>query len=187
LWSDPKQEGQSIPPAGSPAPGYPNPTSPYPAYADPANAGYQAGTYQPGGYQAGGHPSGGYQPGGYAAPPGYLQPYGYLAAPPERKNNGLAIAALVVSCVGVLGLCVYGLGGCIGAIGAILGHVARRQIRERGEGGDGMALAGVIVGWIATGLFVLAGISWGIFIWYFAGHPDKFESTSTTFIQLMVG
>jgi hypothetical protein len=40
-------------------------------------------------------------------------------------------------------------------VGAILGHIARRQIRERGEGGDGLALAGIIVGWILTGLLVL--------------------------------
>jgi hypothetical protein len=98
----------------------------------------------------------------------------------------LAIAALVVSCVGVLGLCPYGLGGWIGAIGAILGHVARRQIRERGDAGAGMALAGIIVGWIATGLFVLAGIGWGFFIWYAVNHSDEFDSTSTV-IQLMVG
>jgi hypothetical protein len=37
----------------------------------------------------------------------------------------------------------------------VLGLVARRQIRETGEEGDGMALAGVIVGGIATALFVL--------------------------------
>jgi hypothetical protein len=98
----------------------------------------------------------------------------------------LAIAALVVSCVGVLGLCPYGLGGWIGAIGAILGHVGRRQIRERGEAGAGMALAGIIIGWTTTGLFVLAGIGWGIFIWYVVQHPDKFDSTSTV-IQLVVG
>ena len=37
----------------------------------------------------------------------------------------------------------------------VLGLVARRQIRETGEQGDGMALAGVIVGGISIGLFVL--------------------------------
>jgi hypothetical protein len=116
--------------------------------------------------------------------PVYPAPYPYMA-PPGRSTNGMAIAALVVSCVGVLGLCAYGLGGWIGAIGAILGHVGRRQIRERGQGGDGMALAGIIVGWIATGLFVLAGIGWGIFIWWAVNHPDEFDDT-TTLIRLMV-
>jgi hypothetical protein len=118
--------------------------------------------------------------------PAYPAPYGYVAVQPKPPTNGLAIAALVVSCVGVLGLCAYGLGGWIGAIGAILGHVSRGQIRERGDSGGGMALAGVIAGWIATGLFVLAGIGWGIAIWYIANHPDEFDS-SNAFIQLMAG
>jgi hypothetical protein len=229
-WSRPQPEGESSPPAGSPAPGYPDPSSPYPPYADPANGGYPGtpappaggypgtpapttggypgtpapttggypgtpapttGGYPPGiptagGYQAGGYQAGGYPPAGYGTAPSYPQPYGYMAVPPRRPNNGLAIAALVVSCVGVLGLCAYGLGGWIGAIGAILGHVARRQIRERGDGGDGMALAGVIVGWVATGLFVLAAIGWGIGIWYAASHSNDTDSAST-FIRLMVG
>lgn len=131
------------------------------------------------------HPS---SPGQHPYPgvPGYPPPYPYLPVQPSPPTNGLAIAALVVACVGVLGLCAYGLGGWIGAIGAILGHVARRQINERGDRGEGMALAGVIVGWVATGLFVLAGIGWGIFIWYVATHPEEFES-GTAFMQLMVG
>lgn len=90
-----------------------------------------------------------------AAPPGFNYGYGYGYPVPGPKTNGLSIASMVVAIVGMLGLSCYGFGGLIGAVGAILGHVARRQIRERGESGDGMALAGVIVGWIATALGVL--------------------------------
>jgi hypothetical protein len=36
-----------------------------------------------------------------------------------------------------------------------MGHVARKQIRERGEQGDGFALAGIIIGWVITGFWVL--------------------------------
>jgi hypothetical protein len=98
--------------------------------------------------------------------PGYLPPYGYVVAPPSRPTNGMAIAAMVVSIVGAIGLCAYGLGGFIGAIGAILGHVSRRQIRRTGHGGDGMALAGIIVGWIATALFIIAvAVIAGLIIW----------------------
>ncbi|MEE6259458.1 DUF4190 domain-containing protein [Plantactinospora sonchi] len=93
---------------------------------------------------------------GYPAPPGYPVPgYPFVAAP---ATNGMAIAALVVSIVGMLGICAYGLGGYLGIVGAILGHVSRKQIRERGEGGDGLAMAGLIVGWIAGGIAVLATI-----------------------------
>jgi hypothetical protein len=125
-WSDPSWPSQ---PGQPPQPGY-DPKSPY---GDPAapTSGPQA---SPPGYPAGGYAA------GY---PGYGYPV--AAAPP---TNGLAIAALVCSIAGVA--------TCITApVGAILGHVARRQIRERGESGDGMALAGIIVGWIITALMLL--------------------------------
>lgn len=80
------------------------------------------------------------------SPPGYgYTPYPYPAPAP---TNGLAIAALVCA---LAGLAV----GISAPVGAILGHIARRQIRERGEQGDGMALAGIIVGWILTGIMAL--------------------------------
>ena len=81
-----------------------------------------------------------------------VYPYGY---PPPRPTDGLAIASLVVSCAAVLGLCAYGFGGILGIIGAILGHVARRRIARHGSDGGGMALAGIIVGWIAAAVMLL--------------------------------
>jgi hypothetical protein len=71
----------------------------------------------------------------------------YYPYPVAVPTNGLAIASLVCS--------VAGVATCVTApVGAVLGHVARKQIRETGGAGDGMALAGIIVGWILTGLFV---------------------------------
>ena len=88
---------------------------------------------------------------------GYADPYAYPQYPPApQPNDGMAVASLVVSCVAALGLCAYGIGGLLGVVGAILGHVARRRIRVAGAGGDGMALAGIIVGWIAAALGALA-------------------------------
>jgi len=104
---------------------------------------------QPPGYPVSGQPI----PEGYAPPmyPGYPYP------PPARPTNGMAIAALVCS--------LAGLATCISApVGAILGHIARKQIRERGEGGDGLALAGIIVGWILTALMVLLIIFYVVII-----------------------
>jgi hypothetical protein len=49
-------------------------------------------------------------------------------------------------------------------IGAILGHMARKQIRETGEDGDGFALTGIIVGWAITGLAVLGCCIAGIIV-----------------------
>ena len=87
----------------------------------------------------------------YYTPPIY--PYGY---PPQPPTDGLAIASLVLACGGVLGLCFYGLGGVLGLVGAILGHVARRRIAITGAGGAGLALAGIIVGWIMAGIAAIA-------------------------------
>jgi Domain of unknown function (DUF4190) len=86
-----------------------------------------------------------------AAPPGYGYPvYAYPAAAP---TNGMAIAALVCS---LAGLAV----GISAPVGAILGHIARRQIRERGEQGDGMALTGIIVGWVLTGIYLVCCVGY---------------------------
>lgn len=69
-----------------------------------------------------------------------------------RRTNGLAVASLVVSVVGLVACC----GSVSGIVGAILGHVARRRIRRTGEAGAGMALAGILVGWIGLAIFLLA-------------------------------
>ncbi|MDP8970800.1 MAG: DUF4190 domain-containing protein [Actinomycetota bacterium] len=61
----------------------------------------------------------------------------------------MAIAALVSAIGGAL-LC-----GVLSIVGAILGHLALNQIKQTGEEGRGMALAGVIIGWVAFGLSVL--------------------------------
>ena len=88
----------------------------------------------------------GYPPAGYAPTPTGYPPAGY-PYPVANPTNGMAVAALVCALAGLV--------TCVSApVGAILGHVARRQIRERGGQGDGMALAGIIVGWVLTGLFL---------------------------------
>jgi hypothetical protein len=89
---------------------------------------------------------------------GYGSPYSQLGYPPPKTTEGLAIGALVVSCVSVLGLCTWGIGAVLGLVGAILGHVAQKRIRANGSQGAGMALAGIIVGWSVFGLgLIIAG------------------------------
>jgi hypothetical protein len=75
-------------------------------------------------------------------------PYGQ---PVHRKTNGLAIAALVCSCAGIFLL------GVPAVLGIIFGFVARGQIRQSNgaQGGNGMALAGIIVGFVVVGLVIL--------------------------------
>ena len=88
-------------------------------------------------------------PPGYAPPPGYGPPppgYGY-PSPYGRPTNTLAVLSLVMAFV-------------FAPAGLVLGIVARRQIRQTGEDGAGLALAGIIVGGIATALFVLVIVFW---------------------------
>ena len=67
----------------------------------------------------------------------------------QQQTNGLAIASLVLSLVGLCGI------GSILAI--IFGTRARREIRnsQGAQGGDGLALAGIIIGWIGLVVLVL--------------------------------
>jgi hypothetical protein len=59
---------------------------------------------------------------------------------PQRKTNPLAIASLVCGLLPMFG---------VTAIGAIVcGHVARKEIRQKDQGGEGLALAGIILGYV---------------------------------------
>jgi hypothetical protein len=73
--------------------------------------------------------------------------YGY-PPPVTPPRNSLAVAALICALAGVV--------TCVTApVGAILGHVARRQIRERGESGDDIARIAIISGWSLTVVMLL--------------------------------
>jgi len=69
------------------------------------------------------------------------------------KTNILAIVALVT---GIAGLTVIPFVSSIVAV--VTGHMARKEVRRTGEQGDGLALAGLITGYIGIGLGVLVAI-----------------------------
>lgn len=69
----------------------------------------------------------------------------------QGQTNGLAIAALIVVFFSSV-------------IGLILGHVALAQIRQSGQPGRGLALAAVVIGWVATGLAVVVVVAYFIFL-----------------------
>ncbi len=93
--------------------------------------------------------------------PGPQQPYAAYP-PPARPTNTLAIIALICAFV-------------FAPAGLVCGIIARRQVRQTGEQGDGMALAGIIVGWVFVGLFLLLFLVWlamfGLFAAIFASVP----------------
>lgn len=63
------------------------------------------------------------------------------------KTNVLAIVSLVASIVG------------FGLVGVITGHIGLNQIKQTGEQGRGLAIAGLVIGYISIA-FVL--------LWFFA-------------------
>lgn len=147
-----------------PAPGAAAPVTPPPA-ASPYGAApaYGAPTPPPAAAPYGSAPTGPYgaAPGSPAAAPAYGAPnyaaapaYGYGAYAPAQKTNGLSIASLIASILGIIGVLPF-----VGSLaGAIMGHISLGQIKRTGEGGRGMALAGVIVGWAGVALWVFIGL-----------------------------
>jgi len=81
--------------------------------------------------------------------PVYQQPmYQQPMYQPAPRTNGFAIASFVCSLF-------------INILGIIFGHVALSQIKRTNEGGQGLAIAGLIIGYISLGIVILVVISSG--------------------------
>jgi hypothetical protein len=86
----------------------------------------------------------------------------------STQTNSLAIVSLVTG-IGsfVAHIPVPGFGGfTVALIAVISGYIARRQIRETGEQGMGMATAGMIIGIVhlALGALVVIALIFVIFV-----------------------
>ena len=79
----------------------------------------------------------------YGQPP-YAQPYGQQPVPqaPAPKTNILAIVSLVSAFF-------------IGLVAIITGHIALSQIKRTGESGRGLALAGLIIGYVSVAMVAI--------------------------------
>ncbi len=110
-----------------------DPTRQMPPGGDPnAWPPYPQQDYPPAGYQT---------PAVYPVTGGYYQPIPMV--PAYLRTNTYAILSLVFAFV-------------FSPLAIVFGHMARKQIRMTGEGGDGLALAGMIIGYISIGLMLLA-------------------------------
>ena len=98
------------------------------------------------------------QPGGY--PPMY--------PPPPRQTNGMAIAALVSSFF-------------LAPLGIVLGHIALSQIKRTGEDGRGLAIAGLVIGYIFTALFLVMFVIWIVMMVWVVNEMDNVPSTRSTY------
>jgi Domain of unknown function (DUF4190) len=101
--------------------------------------------------------------GGYAQQPGYDQQYGqqqygqqaygqpaYGQQPAyDQSGYGQQYPALIFAFV-------------LSPLGLVFGFVAKSQIKRTGESGDGLALAGIIIGGLFTALYVVLIVFWFI-------------------------
>lgn len=133
--------------------------NPYAPPVDPQNHNPYAAPAQPQHHQAHnnwGTPQPAYQQ-PYGQGPssvGYGAPNGYNPNP--RKTNVLAIASLISG----IGAFIVPILASIAAI--ILGHMALNQIKQRNEEGKGMAIAGLILGYVGIGIALLYIVFIGI-------------------------
>ena len=107
----------------------------------------------------------GYQQGAPAQP--YAQPYGqqpaYGEQVPQNKYNALAIVSLVSAFF-------------ISLVAVITGHIALSQIKRTGELGRGLAIAGLVLGYLGILLTIVGIILFFAFLPYWASmYPDSFN------------
>jgi hypothetical protein len=92
---------------------------------------------------------------------------------------------MVVAIVGLIASPCYGIPGlAVGMVGAILGHVGRKQAKERDEDGGGMAIAGITIGWIAVAASLISLAFW-IYAWFWlndlSNNIDRYNYTPTPY------
>lgn len=141
----PTPDWGAAPPPGTPPPS-PG-TTPPPPTPPPAGAAPQPYPLAP--------PPANVTPPYQAAPPGQWQgttappAYGYPMA--GRPNAPGAVAALVCGLVGIFA-CPF-----VGIAGIVMGNKAKKEIRDSGGyyDGEGLATAGLVLGWISIALLVL--------------------------------
>ncbi|GAA1656581.1 DUF4190 domain-containing protein [Actinoplanes couchii] len=106
-----------------PPPGQPDPYGQYPPQPYPQQPQYH-GHYRP-----------------YPPQPGYYPPM-----PMVVPTSGLAVASMVLGIIGIFGgFCAFGV-PCL--IAVVLGHMALRETRNGHRAGHGMAIAGLILGYL---------------------------------------
>jgi hypothetical protein len=87
------------------------------------------------------------------------------------QPSGMAIASLVLGLVSMLSMCMFHVGAVVGfpcgVLAIVFGFIAKGKANRQEAGGRGMALAGIILGFVYVGLalvFVLAIVGVAIFM-----------------------
>jgi peptidyl-prolyl cis-trans isomerase B (cyclophilin B) len=97
---------------------------------------------------------------------GYPSPYG--GYPQPQPTNALAIASLVCAFV-------------FAPLGIAFGHVSLSQIKKTGEGGRGLAVAGLIISYVVTAFTIVLLILAVVFIIALGRSLENFDGTTTEY------
>ena len=156
-WDDATRTDPPTEPAWAPAgPFGAQPPGVDPRWAPPGAGPAPVPPVGPGAWPPVAAPGAAWGPGPGAAPAG---PWGptpvFRPAPP---TDGMAVTAFVTSLVALVTATFCGVTILGAPVGALLGHLALRRIAASGAQGRGLALAGIILGWLGTAV-VLVGIA----------------------------
>ncbi|MBN2168781.1 MAG: DUF4190 domain-containing protein [Actinobacteria bacterium] len=112
----------------------------------------------------------------FGPPPG-MPPYTQYRVPFHQETDTMAIASLAL---GIAGIFFY-VCGVPSILAVVFGYKARSAIRNSGGrlGGDGLALAGIIIGWIGITFTVFFIVMMIVFL--LAGEP---QNSSYSLIQI---
>jgi peptidyl-prolyl cis-trans isomerase B (cyclophilin B) len=88
--------------------------------------------------------------------------------PVPRQTNAMAIAALVSAFV-------------VAPLGIVFGHIALSQLKRNDEDGRGLAIAGLVIGYVFTGMFVVLFVIWIAMMAWVVNEMDNLPSMQTTY------
>ncbi|WP_160042051.1 MULTISPECIES: DUF4190 domain-containing protein [Paenibacillus] len=102
----------------------------------------------------------------------------YQQMPPMQppKTNGKAIAALVL---GILSLMIPYVGLILGIIAIVLACLSFKEIKQRQEGGRGLAIGGLVCGIIGTALYGIIIVILVIALMAFSASTDYYDVLSS--------
>lgn len=92
-----------------------------------------------------------------------------------RPYNTWAIVSVSFAASIILGSWFFG-----GIVAVVTGHVARHQMKQSGEAGGTMALVGLIAGYVAIGLTVVAVTLYIVFFVFLFGYISTHPVPSPT-------
>jgi len=100
--------------------------------------------------------------GAYPPPPQYGHPTGYYGYPQPQPTNAMAIVSLVCALL-------------FAPLGIVFGHISLSQIKRTGEEGRGLAIAGLVIGYMITTLTVVAIVVGILFVVVVAQNLERLD------------